>query len=345
MGVMNADNPNLVKAALDSGIMMLDTAHGYQKGRNEEMIGKAVKDYQRDSFVIATKVGHPTDRKTGLYPADTTPSRFLDEFDISLKRLQMDYVDILYIHGPWVRETVFFEPVMKALEEAKKDGKARFVGLTTHRNEEEMIKCAIESKFYDVVLTAYNFRHKNRNGIREAIAQASAAGIGIVAMKTQAGVYWDREKQDPINMKAALKWALQEEGVHTSIPGFTTFDQLSLDLSVMEDITLTPEEIKELKLETKTAPNGLYCQQCGECTSQCPENLDIPTLMRSYMYAYGYKNLFEARSTLMDAGLPVLPCSSPSCSTCAVNCTMGFDVKEKILDIARLRSVSEDFLG
>jgi len=95
MGVMNAENPNLVQAALDSGIVHLDTAHGYQRGRNEEMIGKVVKERPRDSFVIATKVGYAKDRQTGDYPADTTPQKFLDEFDISLKRLQMDYVDIL----------------------------------------------------------------------------------------------------------------------------------------------------------------------------------------------------------------------------------------------------------
>ena len=46
MGVMNADNPNLVAAALDSGIKMLDTAHYYQRGRNEEMVGQVIKDRQ-----------------------------------------------------------------------------------------------------------------------------------------------------------------------------------------------------------------------------------------------------------------------------------------------------------
>jgi len=58
-------------------------------------------------------------------------------------------------------------------------------------------------------------------------------GLGIVAMKTQAGVYWDKEKTTPINMKAALKWALRDPNVHTAIPGFTTLDQLQTDLDVL----------------------------------------------------------------------------------------------------------------
>ena len=72
MGVMNADNPNLVRAALDGGIFLLDTAHGYQEGRNEEMLGTVLKDRKRDSFVIATKVHLSTlDRKTGLFSKET----------------------------------------------------------------------------------------------------------------------------------------------------------------------------------------------------------------------------------------------------------------------------------
>ncbi|MBN2244775.1 MAG: aldo/keto reductase, partial [Candidatus Aminicenantes bacterium] len=72
MGVMNADNPNLVAAALDAGIVMLDTAWGYQRGNNEKMIGEVIKDRPRDSFVIATKVpGMPRDRRTGLFTSET----------------------------------------------------------------------------------------------------------------------------------------------------------------------------------------------------------------------------------------------------------------------------------
>ena len=54
MGVMNADNDNLVRAALDAGLNHLDTAHGYQRGRNEEMIGRVIKGRSRDSFIIST---------------------------------------------------------------------------------------------------------------------------------------------------------------------------------------------------------------------------------------------------------------------------------------------------
>jgi predicted aldo/keto reductase-like oxidoreductase len=334
MGVMNADNPNLVAAALDSGIIMLDTANGYQKGKNEEMIGSVIKDRKRDSFVLATKVAYQKDRKTGLYPPDKNVQSFEDEFNISLKRLGLDYVDILYIHSFWVRETVTFEPALRFLEKIKKEGKTRFVGFTTHRNEHEMLDAAVEAGIYDVVLTAYNFRKNNKDEIAKAMARAAKAGIGIVAMKTQAGAYWDKERQEPINMKAALKWALQNENVHTSIPGFTAFDQMELDLTVMEDLTLTPQEGQ--------VQAGLYCQQCGTCQEQCPSNVDVPTLMRSYMYAYGYRNMSHAHSTIEELG-DELACLD--CSSCRVICPNGFDVPQKIEDITRLKAIPPEFLA
>jgi predicted aldo/keto reductase-like oxidoreductase len=342
MGVMNADNPNLVAAALDAGIVHLDTAHGYQRGKNEEMIGRVIKNRDRDSFVIATKIPYPKDRETGIFLPETSVESFQEKFDVSLKRLGLDYVDILYIHNVSVRETVFCEPAIKFLERAKKEGKARFSGFSTHKNEHEVIKAAVESKAYDVILTAYNFKQATRVELQQAIAEAAKTGIGIVAMKTQAGVYWDKEKQQPINMKAALKWALQNENVHTCIPGMTAFDQLEANISVMGDLTLTPQEQKDLHLDESQTLAGLYCQQCDVCRGQCPDGVDIPTFMRSYMYAYGYRNTGLAQETLSSMEISSLPCSD--CTICGVRCSMGFDVRGKILDIARLKDIPSEFL-
>jgi predicted aldo/keto reductase-like oxidoreductase len=161
-------------------------------------------------------------------------------------------------------------------------------------------------------------------------------------MKTQAGVYWDKLRSQPINMKAALKWALQNQNIHTSIPGFTTFDQMEMDLSVMEDLKLTPEEKKDLKIDQTAIISGLYCQQCDECLSQCQKNLPIPTLMRIYMYVYGYKNLSLAHETLSTIDLKHIPCTS--CNSCLVKCKNNFDVKNKILDISRIKNIPPDFL-
>jgi hypothetical protein len=342
MGVMNADNPAVVQAALDSGIFMLDTAHGYQRGRNEQMIGQVIKGKPRDSYMIATKVPGPgRDKSMQGLGGEALQKSFLEKFDLSLERLGLDHVEILYLHNNTTREDVQNPAIIEALQKAKKSGKARFIGMTTHSNEPAVIRATIEAKVYDVVLTAYNFLQDYRDELRKAIAEATAAGIGVVAMKTQAGAYWDKERLQPINMRAALKWVLNDPNVTTAIPGFTTFDQLKEDLTVMTDLKLTPQEMKDLRLGEQVA--GLYCQQCGQCVSGCPKSLPIPDMMRSYMYAYGYRNLQAAHELVGSLDVAENPCGS--CASCSAVCAKGFDIADRVKDISRLRAVPGDFFA
>ena len=340
MGVMNADNPNLVRAALDGGIRLLDTAHGYQEGRNEEMLGTVLPSRKRDSYVLCSKIFISTlDRTTGLFAAETRGEEIQEKLDISLKRLGVDHLDVLYLHCQSAREGVLFEPLLKALEKAKKDGKTRFLGVSTHKNEPQVIRAAVEAKLYDVVLTSYNFRQDHHLEVQAAIAQAAAAGLGVVAMKTQAGLFWDKEKTKPINMKASLKWSLRDPNVHTAIPGFTTLDQMQTDLEVLHDPRLSPEEIQSLEPQ-KLA--GLFCQGCDKCLEPCLAHLPIPELMRSYMYGHAYRNREAAQALLLALDLPPSPCQD--CGTCPVVCAKGFDVRERIRDIVRLRDIPREFI-
>ena len=337
MGVMNSDNPNLIRAALDSGMAHLDTANGYMRGKNEEVIGQVLRGRPRESFVIGTKVYLPRDESTGLHKETATEEFFLSRLDASLKRLGLDYVNILYHHNVWKRDFALYEPAMKALARAKKDGKVRFAGITTHRNEPEVIEAAVSSKFYEVVQIAYNHRQKHAPKIREALARAGSAGLGVVAMKTLGG---GEKSLGKTEARAALKWVLQDPNVHTIIAGFTAFDQLQLDLSVMEDLTLKPAEKSHLERMKMTA--GLYCQGCEECLKSCPRKLPIPDLMRGYMYVYGYRNLGEAQDLLLSMNLPSQLCQD--CGPCPVKCPSGFDVSARIRDVVRLREVPREFL-
>jgi len=329
MGVMNSDNPELVRAALDSGLIHLDTAHGYQRGHNEEIIGQVLKGRPRDSFFIATKVKED--------------EKFMDLVDLSLKRLGLDYVDILYLHNLTKRENVLAPQNLEVMERVKKSGKARLIGVSTHSNEPEVIRAALEAKIFDVVLSGYNFRKDYLKDLDAAIAEATAAGMGIIAMKTMAGAFWDKLRTKPINTKAALKWALNNPNITTAIPGMTTFDQLKSNLEVVKDLKLTPEEIYDLKMGEAANLAGLYCQGCQRCVPQCPKNLPIPEMMRAYMYAYGYKNLAAAHELVSSLNLPDNPCAE--CDDCSVSCAFKFDVRDRMVDVNRLKNVPADFFA
>jgi ferredoxin len=113
------------------------------------------------------------------------------------------------------------------------------------------------------------------------------------------------------------------------------------DLTVMTDLKLTPQELQDLKLGEQVA--GLYCQQCGQCVSGCPKSLPIPDLMRSYMYAYGYRNLQAAHELVGSLDVAENPCGS--CASYSAVCAKGFDIADRVKDISRLRAVPGDFFA
>ena len=341
-GVMRADSPALVHAAFKEGIILFDTAHGYQGGKNEEMLGEVFKDYPRDSFVLATKVP-PEDRNnsTGALGDNSTSKAFLEKLDISLKRLKMEYVDILYVHGLSSRDAVLHPAMLEAVAKAKKSGKAKHIGVSTHKNEPEVIQAAIDSGVYEVVLTSINYKQEHYAVLKETIAKAAKAGIGIVAMKTMAGGFHDKERKQPINCKAALKFVLQDENVTTAIPGNTNFDHLAMNASINYDLTMTAQE--EADLLVGKSRGGLYCQGCEHCVPNCPKGLPIPEIMRAYMYAYGYRDSRQAQELLMSLNIPTTPCAD--CSQCSAKCAKNFAISERVTDVMRLTTVPEEFIA
>ena len=332
MGVMKADNPNILKAAYELGIRHFDTANGYQEGRNEEMVGNYFKDIPRDKVIISTKI-HPP--KEGM-----STEQFLEKFEESLKRLQMSYVDILYLHVCDNRAYTLDPRYLEALRRAKESGKARFVGCSTHINMAEVLNAAVDSKLYDVVLTSYNFRLKDDAELQRALQRANDAGLGIVAMKVMAGGFLDKERKKPVNCKAALKWAISNPLIHTSIPGLTNFEMVKENWQVALNHNLDDQERGDLQLAMNET--GLYCHGCLTCSGQCPKNLPIPDLMRSYMYNYGYSYPAKAQTTVAQLNLSHNPCEG--CPGCTVACPNGFNVRERITDIARIKMVPTSFL-
>lgn len=339
MGILDAGTPGLMRAALEAGITHFDsTAARPQQQNNERMIGEVLKGRPRESFIYGTKIHLPQNYQTGLYRSSATEEEFTRLLDAALENLQMDYVDIVYHHMVSRRESAFHEPAMNAMAKARDAGKARFLGLTTHANVPEAVHAAVDAEFYEVVMAAYNPRQSNLSEVQEALARAADAGLGVVAMKVIRGN--TRRDEPPVNARASLKWVLQDPHVHATIPGFGTYDEMNEDLSVMEDLGVAETERNDLQRDARGSDS--FCQGCGTCLEQCDAELPIPHLMRSYMYAYGYRQPALAHSVLASLDLPDRVCED--CALCSVACTNGWDVAEKVRDIVRLRDVPSGFL-
>lgn len=330
MGCGRVDSPSVVKGAMKLGINHFDTAHRYQKGNSERLLGETLKEYPRESFTIATKV-----------KAQSSKVAYLKMFDESLERLQMNYVDILYLHAVSSREDVLNEEMLEALKEAKRLGKAKHIGLSTHKNEPEVIQAAIDSNIFEVVLTSLNFKQEHFSEIQSKIKLASDKGIGIIAMKVMAGGFLDTERLNPVNHTAALKWSLKNSSVATAIPSMVNLEQLQQNAKVLKDVNLTEQESQEIMAATSV--EGLFCNGCEKCVGECVKALPIAEIMRAYMYSYGYRDSLKAKGVLRELNLDANPCSG--CNNCTVECVKNFNIAQKIHEVNQLREIPDSFLA
>jgi predicted aldo/keto reductase-like oxidoreductase len=324
MGVMNANNPELLKQAYEAGVRLFDTAQGYQQGRNEKMIGDVVSQMGiRDKVIIQTKVPFPR-VATGEIKA-----RFLADFAGCLERLQTKYADIILVHNPSVDQMNNAE-VVTALKELKQQKAARFIGVSTHANQAAVLKSAAETGIYEVVLASYNVTMAADADLLGAIKAAASKGVGVIAMKTQTA---GRAKAlSVLNQTAMLKWVMQHPEIATSIPGFTNADQLAESFSVASGIDYTAEE--KSWLADKNVQAALdFCQQCGTCVPTCPRGVDIPTLMRAHMYAANYANFEHARATFDEIPAQASLGSCAGCTTCSARCANNVRIGERVADL------------
>ncbi len=334
MGVDRPDSGNVLRAAYNAGIRHFDTAHIYQKGRNEELLGAMFDGKPRDSRFIATKIMFP-------YPLrDDFEADFEQKLETSLKRLRVDQVDLLYLHDIRTVENVKDPRVAAALLKAKADGKAQFIGLSFHTGDPDVFNAAIDMGIYQVLLLTYNFKMMKLEANEAAIERAARAGIGMIGMKTMAGGVEDAQGTKQINGRACLKWAWQNKHITTLIPGLTNYNHLDECVAAALDPEITTEEKQYLAALSREETT--FCQQCNTCKGQCPAGLPIPDIMRAYMYAFGHKCASNARETLASLHLREDACAQ--CDSCRVQCPSGFDVSRRIAAITPVLHMPDVFL-
>ncbi|GAX03688.1 aldo/keto reductase [Secundilactobacillus pentosiphilus] len=150
------DGLNIVKTGIENGITLLDTAYVYGLGHSEELVGQAIKDFDRHQLVIATKGAH--DFSSGEEVINNNPKFITEQVDNSLKRLGTDYIDIYYLHFP-DHDTPKAEAV-GALQRLREQGKIRAIGVSNFSLDQ--IKEANADGYVDVVEDEFSLLHQDR---------------------------------------------------------------------------------------------------------------------------------------------------------------------------------------
>ncbi len=320
-GCMVTSDPSVIEKGADLGINYFDTARVYSQGNNERMVGTALKG-KRKSIVLSSKSGAEKKQEA------------IANLEKSLSELGTDHLDIWYLHGK-NKPSQITDEWLEAQAQAKKEGKIRFSGVSTHDAQPDIIRAVIARKDQiDVVLTTYNFTMGAP--MQEAIAEADKAGVGVVAMKVMAGGFRRNKPGEKVTetlkrpgaMLAALKWVLKTPGIHTTIPSITDMDQLDEDMKAMT-MSFTAEDEKVLAAQLDYI-RPLYCRMCGECKGTCPKGLPVADMLRHLTYADGYGEFILARESFMELPHEVRDVRCSLCPTCAVTCPNGVRVAERL---------------
>jgi len=313
----------VMEVAFDHGVNYVDTARVYMGGKNEEIVGKALKG-RRDRIYVASKIK----------PASLSKAAIFQDVETSLKALETDYIDVIQLHNLTDRKRIFDPEIREALVRLRQQGKVRFLGVTTHTNQEQVLNALMEDKdsFFDTALVGYNF--KSGSELKETIAKAAQQKIGIVAMKTQAGGYVT-DALGPISPhRAALKWVLQDKNITAAIPGMRNMTELREDVGAMG---LKYSYFDELVLQRYgAAVSAYYCHFCGKCESTCPSGVAISTINRSTMYAEAYKSMALSRTTYSEIPANASASVCLNCQNCTAECVNGLDIAMKM---ARARQI------
>ena len=156
---------DVVRAAIENGVTLLDTAFIYGPGRSEELVGEVVKEYNREDVVIATKGAHYFDGDETKLSND--PEFLKEQVENSLKRLQTDYIDLYYIHFP--DEDTPKDKAVATLQELKEQGKIKAIGVSNFSLEQ--LKEANKDGHVDVVQLEYNLLNRENEEILNYTAE------------------------------------------------------------------------------------------------------------------------------------------------------------------------------
>jgi len=294
-------NQLVLRKAIEWGVTYWDTAAGYVGGRSEIGIGNYFEKHPeaREKVFLVTKSGASSTR------------RITKHLNRSLERMKTDYIDLYFMHA--VSDIGEVDDEMKAwAEKAKVQGKIKLFGFSTHSNMEECLLGAATLGWIDGIMMTYNYRLMHTDKMRAAVDACAKAGIGLTAMKTQAGSVWVRvgkENEEALSLSERfMKRGFTEEQARLKAvwenPNIASICSQMANLTILgsnvaaalDKTTLSAGDMKLLDHHARET-SAAYCAGCTHiCESAYGGKVPIGDVMRYLMYHNSYGDCHRARA-------------------------------------------------
>ena len=352
MGTSWSLSPSFAQAALLSGVRYIDTSETYENTKSEQVLGQVLeRTGLRDEVYLVTK--------TKGYDGTADPAAAIAaSLEASLKRLRTDHVDAFYMHGIAGKHLgLLRDPAIKGVfERLKAQGKIRYAGFSCHDAMlPELLQAGAEAGWIDQVMIQYNFRAVDHEKLQRAIDSASAANVGLVAMKTQGGAdavinaidnqqdlfAIDRNlsklrEQGVKKEVAAIKSVWLDDRIQVVVSEMTNFSDLRENVAASNE-PLTPKEARLLE-EHRLKTAHLYCHGCGHLCETAARGVPVATVLRYLRYYASYGKRSEARALYQALPPSARDLAAADLQAAERSCPHG-------LPVARLVQIADRHLG
>jgi len=333
----------MVDYAMAHGVNYFDTAWPYHMGRSEEVIGRCLKDYPRESFFLADKYpGHAV--ADSYNPAET--------FEKQLEKCGVEYFDYYLLHNVYEKSIENYKDpqwgMIDYFREQKRNGRIKHLGFSSHGSVElmeefidycegDMEFCLIQLNYLDWSLQKGEAKY---NMLKER-------GIPVIVMEPVRGgrlVNLNEDEMAALNRvcpgRSAADWALRFfhdlDNVSTVLNGVSSLQQLKENVASFEEKTpLAPAEKAALYEAAEGMKNSIPCTACGYCLEGCPMGLDIPLFLSIYNELKFDKTMTVA---MRIEWLPEdkKPSACTSCGRCTRICPQHIDIPDHLAEFPQL---------
>ncbi len=334
----------VIQKALENGVNYIDLVFTFPEYLDN--ICAALKGH-RDDVILACHLGS-AERK-GQYRKTRSVKECKKVFLDTLARLKTSYSDIVNIHFVRNRkeyEDILSKGIMDLAFQLKDEGKARFVGMSTH---DVSVAAEAAQRGIDVIVIQVNLANNALPGRNEMLSTCYRKGVGVVAMKPFAAGKLFRKnrtvtistyqtggkslkKKIPrlITPVQCISYTLSQVGVCTLVPGFMSTEELEAALRYLK-ATKEERDFSQLMGDFKEYIEGecLYCNHC----LPCPSNIDIGQVIRlSDIGMDGVTPSLKESYSRLDAKAS----DCIECGACTERCPFGVDVTAKMKQIKAL---------